>query len=102
LLLFFMLAFFVKALRGEFSARCGANEYTPGSTAGGNLTPQVWAQEIEPAVYEERVITQRFKNLGKSGEQMHIRTLGPLSRTTPANSDPLLVGSLTWAIGADT
>src|SRR5688572_5799952 len=77
-----------------------ANEYTPGSTAGGNLTPQVWAREIQGAVYEAQAVVNHYRDLGKSGEQIHVRKFGALGRTTPASTDALL--GLTYSIGADT
>jgi hypothetical protein len=77
-----------------------ANEYTPGSTSGGNLTPQVWAREIEMAVYEPQVMAPLCKRLEKTGEQLHVRKFGTLGRTTPASTDALL--NLTYSIGTDT
>ena len=100
LLLFLMAAFFVHAIRGGFSVRLGANEYTPGSTAGANLTPQVWAKDIMQAVYEAEVIARLFKKLEKTGEQIHVRKFGALGRTSPSDSTALL--NLTYSIGGDT
>lgn len=76
------------------------NEYTAGSTAGGNLTPQVWAREIEQAVYEAQEVAPFFKKLEKTGEQIHVRKFGTLGRTAPSDSTALL--NLTYSIGADT
>lgn len=99
LLLVLMLGQFVWAIRrfGKWH-QLGVNEYTP--TGGANLTPQVWARELEQAVYEQQVMAPLCKRLEKTGEQIHVRKLGALGRTTPAAGDALL--NLTYSIGADT
>lgn len=101
LLMILMVGSFYSAIRkwGQWHV-LGVNEYTPGSTSGGNLTPQVWAREIQMAVYEQQVIAPLCLRLEKTGEQLHVRKYGTLGRTTPGASDALL--NLTYSIGSDT
>lgn len=99
LLLVFMLGYFIRAI-GTFGRwhQLGVNEYHP--TQAADLTPQVWASEIEPAVYEKQRVVPWFKKLEKSGEQINVRKFGTLGRTTPANNVALL--GLSYSVGADS
>lgn len=75
-----------------------ANEYTP--TQAADLTPQVWASEIQEAVYEKQRVVPWFAKLEKSGEQIHVRKLGTLGRQTPGNGTALV--DVTYSVGADS
>lgn len=67
------------------------------------IIPDVFPREIQQAVYEAKVIEPTFKNLGESGERIHVRKFGALGRTslaTGATSD-LRAANLTLQSGVD-
>ena len=99
-LAFFMLAFFVKRLQGGFSAKLGANEYTP--TQAVAWIKDVWEPEIGIAAYEEMRVAPFFKRLQAIAGTVHYRKHANLQRQALANGASARLEQLTFSGQAET